>query len=42
MTDLRMLGGDPKRVRASQRARGEDDNLVEAVLSADEHHRSAL
>ncbi len=42
MIDLRMLRDDPERVRTSQRARGEDDGLVDAVLSADEHHRSSL
>ncbi len=42
MIDLRMVRDDPERVRASQRARGEDDGLVDAVLSADEHHRSSL
>ncbi len=42
MIDLRMLRDDPDRVRASQRARGEDENLVDVVLAADERHRSAL
>ena len=42
MIDLRLLRDDPDRVRASQRARGEDEALVDAVLSADEHHRASL
>ncbi len=40
--DIRALRDDPDRVRASQRARGEDDSLVDAVLEADARHRSAL
>jgi seryl-tRNA synthetase len=39
--DLRLLREDPDRVRASQRARGEDVELVDAVLSADERRRSS-
>jgi seryl-tRNA synthetase len=39
--DLRQLREDPDRVRASQRARGEDVDLVDAVLSADERRRSS-
>jgi seryl-tRNA synthetase len=39
--DLRLLREDPDRVRASQRARGEDVALVDALLSADERRRSA-
>jgi seryl-tRNA synthetase len=39
--DLRLLREDPDRVRASQRARGEDVALVDAVLSADERRRSS-
>ncbi len=42
MIDIRELRADPDRVRASQRARGEDDSLVDAVLAADERHRSSL
>ncbi len=42
MIDLRLLRDDPDRVRASQRARGEDETLVDTVLAADEHHRSSL
>ncbi|AXE27107.1 serine--tRNA ligase [Streptomyces globosus] len=41
MIDLRLLREDPDRVRASQRARGEDVELVDAVLSADERRRSS-
>ncbi|WP_030905719.1 serine--tRNA ligase [Streptomyces sp. NRRL F-5126] len=41
MIDLRLLREDPDRVRASQRARGEDVALVDAVLSADERRRSS-
>ncbi|KOU27332.1 seryl-tRNA synthetase [Streptomyces sp. WM6349] len=36
-----MLREDPDRVRASQRARGEDVELVDALLSADERRRSS-
>jgi seryl-tRNA synthetase len=39
--DLRLLREDPDRVRASQRARGEDVELVDALLSADERRRSS-
>ncbi len=42
MLDLRRLRDDPDTVRASQRARGEDDALVDAVLAADEKRRAAL
>ncbi|WP_405439603.1 serine--tRNA ligase [Streptomyces avidinii] len=41
MIDLRLLREDPDRVRASQRARGEDVELVDALLSADERRRSS-
>ena len=40
--DLRMLREDPERVRASQRARGEDVGLVDALLAADERRRRAV
>jgi seryl-tRNA synthetase len=40
--DLRLLRQDPESARASQRARGADDGLVDAVLAADERNRSAL
>jgi seryl-tRNA synthetase len=39
--DLRLLREDPDRVRASQRVRGEDVALVDALLSADERRRSS-
>jgi seryl-tRNA synthetase len=39
--DLRLLREDPDRVRASQRARGEDVELVDRLLSADERRRSS-
>ncbi len=40
--DLRTLREDPEAVRASQRARGEDEAVVDALLSADEQRRSAV
>jgi len=40
--DLRLLRDDPERVRASQRARGEDPALVDALLAADEARRAAV
>ncbi len=42
MIDLRALRTDPDRLRASQRARGEDDTVVEKLLDLDERRRSAL
>ncbi len=42
MIDLRTLRDDPDSVRASQRARGADEGLVDAVLAADERRRSSL
>ena len=42
MIDLRLLRDDPDRVRASQRARGEDPGLVDALLAADEQRRTSL
>ncbi|HWM37540.1 MAG TPA: serine--tRNA ligase [Streptomyces sp.] len=41
MIDLRLLREDPDRVRESQRARGEDVAIVDALLSADERRRSS-
>ncbi|MFJ1795719.1 serine--tRNA ligase [Kitasatospora griseola] len=41
MIDLRLLRDDPDRVRTSQRSRGEDVDLVDALLSADERRRAA-
>jgi seryl-tRNA synthetase len=40
--DLRLLREDPDAARASQRARGEDEALVDAVLAADERRRTTL
>ena len=42
MIDLRLLRDDPERVRASQRARGEDPGLVDSLLAADEARRAAV
>ncbi|WP_068252295.1 serine--tRNA ligase [Janibacter corallicola] len=42
MIDLKFLRDQPDVVRASQRARGEDVTLVDAVLGADERRRSAI
>jgi seryl-tRNA synthetase len=40
--DPRLLREDPDAVRASQRARGEDEGLVDAALAADERRRAAI
>jgi seryl-tRNA synthetase len=40
--DLRTLRDDPERLRVSQRARGEDDTVVERLLDLEERRRSAL
>ena len=42
MLDPRLIRDDPEAVRASQRARGEDASLVDAVLAADADRRSAI
>ncbi|MBA3619446.1 MAG: serine--tRNA ligase [Acidothermales bacterium] len=42
MLDLRTLREDPDRVRVSQRARGEDPAVVDAVLDADTRRRAAV
>lgn len=42
MIDIKLLREDPDRVRASQRARGEDEGIVDQILSADERRRSSL
>ncbi|GLU49857.1 serine--tRNA ligase [Nocardiopsis ansamitocini] len=42
MIDLRALRDDPDRLRASQRARGEDDSVVDRLLDLDSRHRAAL
>jgi seryl-tRNA synthetase len=40
--DLKLLREDPDRVRRSQRARGEDPSLVDALLQADAQRRAAI
>jgi seryl-tRNA synthetase len=40
--DLKLLRDDPEAVRASQRARREDPELVDQVLAADERRRAAI
>jgi seryl-tRNA synthetase len=40
--DLRLLRDNPDLVRASQRARGDDESLVDALLAADEARRAAV
>ncbi|HEX8498871.1 MAG TPA: serine--tRNA ligase [Actinomycetales bacterium] len=42
MIDLRVLRDDPDAVRASQRSRGEDVDLVDHVLAADARRRGSL
>ena len=42
MIDLKVLREDPDRVRASQRARGEDEAAVDALVAADERRRKAV
>ena len=42
MIDLRPLRDEPDRVRQSQRARGEDPGLVDALLAADVARRGAV
>ncbi|HLZ39245.1 MAG TPA: serine--tRNA ligase [Mycobacteriales bacterium] len=42
MIDLRLLREDPDRVRGSQRARGDDEGLVDRVLRADDERRAAV
>ena len=42
MIDLKLLRENPEDVRRSQRARGEDPSLVEALLDADAVRRSAI
>jgi seryl-tRNA synthetase len=42
MIDLKVLREDPDRVRASQRARGEDENAVDVLIGADERRRKAV
>ena len=42
MIDLKLVRDDPDRVRASQRVRGADEALVDALLAADDARRSAV
>ncbi|HEV7146046.1 MAG TPA: serine--tRNA ligase [Pedococcus sp.] len=42
MIDIKLLREDPDRVRASQRARGEDEGIVDAILTAEQTRRSSL
>ncbi len=42
MIDLKLLRDDPDRVRASQRLRGGDESLVDALLAADDARRAAV
>ena len=42
MIDLRVLRDDPDLVRASQRVRGADEGLVDALLAADDERRAAV
>ena len=41
MIDLKIVRDDPDRVRASQRARGEDETVVDRLLDADGSRRAA-
>ena len=42
MIDLRLLRDEPDAVRASQRARGEDEGAVDRALAADARRRAAI
>ena len=42
MIDVKVLRSDPERVRASQRARGESETLVDDLLAADQLRRDAI
>ena len=42
MIDLKLVRDDPDRVRASQRDRGADESLVDALLAADAARRAAV
>ena len=42
MIDIKLLRDRPDAVRASQRARGEDEGIVDAILTADERRRSSI
>ena len=40
--DIKLLRDQPDVVRASQRARGEDEGIVDEILGADERRRSSI
>ena len=42
MIDIKLVREEPDVVRASQKARGEDPGIVDAILAADEARRSSL
>ena len=42
MIDIKLLRDQPDVVRASQRARGEDESIVDAILAADERRRATI
>ena len=42
MIDIKLLRDQPDAVRASQRARGEDEGIVDEILKADELRRSSI
>ena len=42
MIDAKLLRDDPDAVRASQRARGDDESLVDEILAADKTRRAAI
>ncbi len=42
MIDIKLLREHPDAVKASQRARGEDEGIVDAILTADELRRSSI
>ncbi|GAB3148886.1 serine--tRNA ligase [Micromonospora sonneratiae] len=42
MIDLRLIRDDPETVRASQRARGESESVVDDLLRADEERRASV
>ena len=42
MIDIKLLRDNPDLVKSSQRARGEDENLVDAAISADNERRIAI
>jgi seryl-tRNA synthetase len=40
--DIKLLRDKPDAIRASQRARGEDEGIIDAILTADERRRSSI